>query len=97
MTFLSDCGLGSRVLIALLMAGTFSASANESTSCYSITDHDRRAACLAEAKKDRGGCFSIKDHDKRAMCQAKTSGDKSVCYSIHDHNERNACQAGMGW
>ena len=83
--------------VALILNVAPAFAGGNTNACYSITDHDRRNACLAEAKKDKGTCYSIMDHDKRAMCQAKTSGDKSACYSIQDHNQRNACMAGMGW
>jgi hypothetical protein len=86
------------ILIGFVLSLAESALAREdTTACYSITDHDRRNACLSESKKDKSGCVSIIDHDKRAMCQAKVSGNKSDCASIRNSNDRNACQAGMGW
>lgn len=65
------------------------------TNCYSISNHDRRTACLAEAKKDTTGCTSIRSHDKRNMCTANTRGQKSDCYAIRSKDDRNACLAGM--
>ena len=81
-------------LIALSWA--VSAGNRDITRCYSL-GHDKRNACLAEAKRDRSGCASIKAPDKRHICEAKTSGSKTPCYAIRLNEDRASCLAGMDW
>lgn len=39
--------------------------------CYTISDSDIRAFCLAKAHNDSGRCYSIQRQDVRAMCLAE--------------------------
>lgn len=52
-------------------AGTVTASAEDTGSCYAITDMDARTWCLAKAHKDPGQCFSIQGSSARSMCLAE--------------------------
>lgn len=42
--------------------------------CYSISDADSRAACLARAHGDRSRCYAVQDAEKRAVCMAEVGG-----------------------
>lgn len=56
--------------LGLLAAGH--AAATDASTCYTISDPDHRAMCLAKAHKDSGRCYSIQRQDLRAECQAET-------------------------
>ncbi|WNL63648.1 hypothetical protein ST4_090 [Aeromonas phage ST4] len=58
------------VALGLLVAGN--AAATDAGTCYTISDPDHRALCLAKAHKDSGRCYSIQRQDLRAECQAET-------------------------
>lgn len=51
-------------------------TASAASACYSITDADTRAACLAKAHKDPARCYSVQAPEKRAICIAEVKGNK---------------------
>ncbi|WP_456732304.1 hypothetical protein [Bradyrhizobium sp. USDA 3364] len=48
-----------------------SARAADAGACYTISDSDARAHCIAKARKEPGMCYSIKSSDVRAACLAE--------------------------
>jgi len=64
-----------KIQTAMALALTLAAGAaiaEDASSCYNISDADKRAACLAKAHSDSGRCYAIKDQSARAECQAQT-------------------------
>ena len=61
--------------------------------CYAIKDADKRAYCLARAKRDHGDCYRIKDGDRRNQCLADIKGSRDRCHAIKDQDRRKACLA----
>lgn len=55
--------------IAALPAAADTASA--ASACYSISDSDARATCLAKAHKDPAKCYAVQSAEKRAICIAE--------------------------
>lgn len=84
-------------LLGVLMVSPGTYATDNASRCYAIPDHDRRYACLAEAKGQQQGCNAIRNTDARAMCSSKTSGQKTRCYIIKDYSRRQACLAGMDY
>jgi hypothetical protein len=65
------------LIAALLLAAPALASdtgmrAGRASACYSISDADARAACLARVYSSPSQCYSVRDADKRAECLAET-------------------------
>lgn len=62
---------------ALLLVGTLTASpaladaATQAAACYTITDPDARAYCLAKVHRESSRCYSVQQADKRAQCLAE--------------------------
>ena len=77
-------------MVAMAWMGEAMASTSE---CYAIKDADKRAYCLAVAKRDHGYCHRIKDGDKRNQCLAEIKGSRDRCYAIKDQDSRKACLA----
>lgn len=40
----------------------------DASACYSVTDADARAYCMARAHQDASRCYSIQHQSVRAMC-----------------------------
>lgn len=58
-------------VVAMPWMGEATASSSQ---CYAVKDADRRAYCLAEAKRDYGYCYRVKDVDQRKLCLARLKG-----------------------
>lgn len=56
-------------LVIALLAST--AQAADSGVCYTISDPDARAYCLAKARQEPAGCYTVQRADLRAQCQAE--------------------------
>ncbi|MEE7477797.1 hypothetical protein [Methylobacterium hispanicum] len=59
---------------AFLLAVTLLASAAQAAdagACYTISDPDARAYCLAKARQEPAGCYTVQRADLRAQCQAE--------------------------
>ncbi|WP_428828026.1 hypothetical protein ACLIKD_08880 [Azonexus sp. IMCC34842] len=56
------------VVTALPAVADTSAAAS---ACYSVSDADSRAACLAKVYKDPSRCYSVQSPEKRALCLAE--------------------------
>lgn len=54
----------------LILIPEFAVSADASA-CYSISDSDARAYCLARVQRQPGQCYSIQNLDIRSMCLAE--------------------------
>lgn len=85
------------ILGLIAFAAATTVDAKTPSKCYSIPDHDRRTACLAEAKGSESNCNAIRDSDSRAICAASASGKKNRCTMIRDKSRRDACEAGMNY
>jgi hypothetical protein len=57
--------------IALLFAFMLVVTGARASACYSISDMDKRLACLAEERRDPDGCTSIRDWDDRERCRQR--------------------------
>lgn len=57
------------VVLGLLAAGH--SAATDASTCYTISDPDHRAMCLAKAHKDPGRCYSIQDPKVKSECRAE--------------------------
>lgn len=77
-------------MVAMVWMGEAMAGTSE---CYAIKDADKRAYCLAVAKRDHGYCYRIKNGDNRNQCLAEVKGSRDRCYSIKDQDNRKACLA----
>lgn len=62
------------LLAACWAAFTGAALAADAGSCYSISDPDARAYCLARAHRDPARCYSISDAGLRSQCLAEVRG-----------------------
>lgn len=49
------------------------ARANDAGTCYTISDADARALCLARAHRNIGMCYSIQEPSLRAQCRAEVA------------------------
>lgn len=85
------------MLLSLMMVAPGTYATDDASRCNAIPDHDRRYACLAEARGQQQGCNAIRRTDDRAMCSAKTSRQKTRCNIIKDYSRRQACLAGMDY
>ncbi|TAN29985.1 MAG: hypothetical protein EPN31_04865 [Castellaniella sp.] len=47
------------------------AHAADASACYTISDQDARAFCLAKAHNDSSRCYAIQRADMRAACLAE--------------------------
>lgn len=56
------------LVITLLSAA---AQAADTGACYTISDPDARAYCLAKARQEPAGCYTVQRADLRAQCQAE--------------------------
>lgn len=57
------------LLVIALLAST--AHAADSGACYTISDPDARAYCLAKVRQEPAGCYTVQRADLRAQCQAE--------------------------
>jgi hypothetical protein len=64
--------------------------------CYAVKDADKRAYCLAQAKRDYGYCYRIKGDDRRSQCLAEVKGSRNRCYAINKEDDRRHCLARTG-
>jgi hypothetical protein len=55
-------------LIAALISACSPVMAADGAACYTISDADVRAKCLAEARRAPSMCYAIQDAAKRAVC-----------------------------
>ena len=74
--------LGMRHLIlslayaAPLLAGPHMAAADtvsRASACYSVSDADARASCLARARKDASRCYNVQRADMRQQCLSEAA------------------------
>lgn len=57
-------------LIPLLLVAS-AATAADSSACYSISNADARAYCIAKARNQSSACYSIQSSDARSQCLAE--------------------------
>lgn len=69
--------------------GAFACTAH----CYTITDRDARAQCLAVLKQDHDYCYAIREHDARRYCLARVKRQRSHCHAIGGDDLRRQCLA----
>ena len=60
----------SAFLIAVTLLAS-AAQAADAAACYTISDPDARAYCLAKARQEPAGCYTVQRADLRAQCQAE--------------------------
>lgn len=62
-----------KTVIFALIASALAAPAwaADASACYTIADADRRAVCLAKARKDASHCYAVQDAGLRAECRAE--------------------------
>ena len=65
--------------------------AYSSSSCYNISNKDKKNICLAKAKSQSSYCYNISNNDIKNMCLAVVKGKKSYCYNIRNRDEKNVC------
>jgi hypothetical protein len=79
------------VLLCMLITSWMGEVMAGALECYAIKDADKRAYCLARAKRDYGDCYRIKDGDRRNQCLAETKGARDRCYAIKSKEDRQLC------
>ena len=62
-----------------------------SSSCYNISNKDKKNMCLAKSKTQSSYCYNISNNDTKNMCIAVVKGKKSYCYNIKSRDEKNVC------
>lgn len=58
-------------LAILIMVATSAAQAADTGACYTISNADSRAYCLAKARGEPSMCYAIQAADMRATCLAE--------------------------
>ncbi len=58
-------------LALLIMLTTSAAQAADAGACYTISNADSRAYCLAKARGEPSMCYAIQAADMRASCLAE--------------------------
>lgn len=58
-------------VLALAFIAPAAAQALEASACYTISNADQRAWCLAKARGESSMCYTIQDQVTRAQCIAE--------------------------
>ena len=65
--------------------------AYSNSSCYNISNKDKKYMCLAKAKGKSSYCYNISNKDKKNMCLAIVKDKKSYCYNIRSADNKSLC------